>query len=413
MHRQTMWFTSLRYCLMQICEESHTIAEKGELDMSGFTLDLPNTEAIKQEVVQELEPTAQEKAVISDAVKDKADQIMTVDLDSLTERREFIQVVENFGAGVVRQSQAKNNILQKRMGEFSRAGGESGEVAKGLEELSLKMRELDPSGLDFTKTGILGKVFNPIRRYFERFKTADAEIAGIVKTLEKGQSILKNDNTTLEIEQAAMRDLTKQLTQKIELGSQLDAHLANAVENAKISGDSEERVKFVEEEILFPLRQRLMDFQQLLVVNQQGIIAMEVIRKNNLELIRAVDRAQIVTVSALRVAVTVAGALYNQKIVLEKVQTLNTATNDMISATSRMLKEQGTAIQREAVEASISPDTLKQAFSDTLSALDDISTYKEKALPQMAQTIQDFRQIADEGERQLAKMEKGKNIGLS
>ncbi len=380
--------------------------------MSGFTLDLPNTEAIKQEVAQELEPTAQEKAVISDAVKDKADQIMTVDLDSLTERREFIQVVENFGAGVVRQSQAKNNILQKRMGEFSRAGGESGEVAKGLEELSLKMRDLDPSGLDFTKTGILGKVFNPIRRYFERFKTADAEIAGIVKTLEKGQSILRNDNTTLEIEQAAMRDLTKQLTQKIELGSQLDAHLANAVENAKISGDSEERVKFVEEEILFPLRQRLMDFQQLLVVNQQGIIAMEVIRKNNLELIRAVDRAQIVTVSALRVAVTVAGALYNQKIVLEKVQMLNTATNDMISATSRMLKEQGTAIQKEAVEASISPDTLKQAFSDTLSALDDISAYKEKALPQMAQTIQDFRQIADEGERQLAKMEKGKNIGL-
>ena len=56
-HRQTMWFTSLRHCLMQICDESHTIAEKGELDMSGFTLDLPNTEAIKQEVAQELEPT--------------------------------------------------------------------------------------------------------------------------------------------------------------------------------------------------------------------------------------------------------------------------------------------------------------------------------------------------------------------
>lgn len=168
----------------------------------------------------------------------------------------------------------------------------------------------------------------------------------------------------------------------------------------------------MEEEIVFPLRQRLMDFQQLLVVNQQGIIAMEVIRNNNLELIRAVDRAQIVTASALRTAVTVAGALYNQKIVLEKVQMLNAATNNMISATSRMLKEQGTAIQREAVEASISPDTLKQAFADTLSALDDISTYKEKALPQMAQTIQDFRRIADEGERQLAKMEKGKNTGF-
>ena len=394
--------------------------------MSGFTLDLPNTQqsaggfsldlpdanAIKEEVEAELAPTLEEKSVITNAVKDKADQIMAVDLDSLAQRREFVQVVETFGSDLMRQSQSKNSILKKRMGEFSSAGGESGEIAQGLQDLSIRMRDLDPSGLDFTKTGFLGKVFNPIRRYFEKFKTADAEIAGILKTLEKGRKVLKNDNTTLEIERAAMRDLTKQLTQKIELGSQLDSYLANAVENARISGDSEERIQFVEEEILFPLRQRLMDFQQLLVVNQQGIIAMEVIRKNNLELIRAVDRAQMVTVSALRVAVTVAGALYNQKIVLEKVQMLNETTNNMISATSRMLKEQGTAIQREAAEASVSADTLKQAFADTLSALDDISTYKAKALPQMAQTIQDFRTIADEGERQLTKMEKGQNVGF-
>lgn len=380
--------------------------------MSTFTLDIPSTETIKKEVVAELAPTKDEKDVITSVVKEKSDQIMAVNLDSLTERREIIQVIETFGADIVKQSQSKNSILQKRMGEFSRAGGESGEVAKGLEDLSIKMRDLDPSGLDFTKTGILGKVFNPIRRYFERYKTADAEIASIVKSLDKGKTILKNDNTTLEIEQAAMRDLTKQLTQKIELGTQLDAYLTNQVENAKASNESEERVKFVEEEIIFPLKQRLMDFQQLLLVNQQGIIAMEVIRKNNLELIRAVDRAETVTVSALRVAVTVAGALYNQKIVLEKVQMLNETTNQMITATSKMLKEQGTAIQKEAVEASISPDTLKQAFSDTLSALEDISTYKTKALPQMAQTIQEFRAIADEGERQIAKMEKGKGMGF-
>lgn len=380
--------------------------------MNGFTLDLPNTETIKKEVATELAPTNDEKKVITDVVKQKSDQIMAVDLDSLAERREIIQVIESFGADIVKQSQSKNSILQKRMGEFSRAGGESGEVAKGLEDLSIKMRDLDPSGLDFTKTGVLGKIFNPIRRYFERFKTADAEIASIVKTLEKGKSILKNDNTTLEIEQAAMRDLTKQLTQKIELGSQLDAYLANQTENAKASNESEDRIKFVEEEIIFPLKQRLMDLQQLLVVNQQGIIAMEVIRKNNLELIRAVDRAETVTVAALRTAVTVAGALYNQKIVLEKVQMLNETTNNMITATSRMLKEQGTAIQKEAVEASISPDTLKQAFADTLSALEDISTYKTKALPQMAQTIQDFRTIADEGERRIADMEKGGNLGF-
>lgn len=380
--------------------------------MSGFSLDLPNAEQIKQEVSAQLAPSKEEKEMITDAVKEKADQIMAVDLDSLSERREFIQVIETFGADVVQQSQSKNSILQKRMGDFSKAGGESGEIAKGLEELSIKIRDLDPSSLDFTKTGVLGRLFNPIRRYFERYKTADAEIASIVKSLDKGKSILKNDNTTLEIEQASMRDLTKQLTQKIELGSQLDNHLKNAVENAKASNEPSERIQFVESEIIFPLEQRLMDFQQLLAVNQQGIIAMEVIRKNNLELIRAVDRAQSVTVTALRVAVTVAGALYNQKIVLEKVQMLNETTNQMIASTAKLLKEQGAAIQKESINANISPDTLKQAFSDTLSALNDITAYKTKALPQMERTIQEFYDIAREGERQLNSMEKSSNMKL-
>lgn len=233
-----------------------------------------------------------------------------------------------------------------------------------------------------------------------------------MKTLDKGKNMLKNDNTTLEIEQADMRDLTKQLAQRIEMGTQLDMYLSNAVENAEAAGEDEEKIKFIKEEILFPLRQRLMDFQQLLVVNQQGIIAMEVIRKNNLELIRAVDRAETVTISSLRVAVTVAGALYNQKIVLEKVQMLNETTNNMILSTSKMLKEQGVAIQREAVEASISPDTLKQAFADTISALDDISAYKAKALPQIARTIEEFKEIAVEGEKQLQKLEKSRNVEL-
>lgn len=376
--------------------------------MSGFTLDLPKAEEIKKEVEQQIAPPPEVKEEIQSSVKQKGDQIMDVDLDSFTERKEFVQAIETFGADTIKKSQSKNSILQSRIGSFSQAGGESGEVARGLEELSIKMRDMDPSKLDFTKTGALGKIFNPIRRYFERYKTADEEIAGIIKSLEKGKTTLKNDNVTLELEQENMRETAKDMTGKIELGSQLDAYLSNAVENAKVSGQNPDKVQFVEEEIIFPLRQRIIDFQQLLTVNQQGIIAMEIIRKNNLELIRAVDRAETVTVSALRVAVTVAGALYHQKIVLEKIQVLNETTNQMITSTARMLKEQGVAIQQQASEANISVDTLKQAFSDTISALDDISTYKQKALPQMQQSIQDFRELADEGERQLERMEKRK-----
>lgn len=202
-----------------------------------------------------------------------------------------------------------------------------------------------------------------------------------------------------------MRELTKQLNQKIALGQELDDYLTEQIGRQRdLYGDSE-KVKFVEEEILFPLRQRMIDFNQMLAVNQNGILAMEVIRKNNYELIRSVNRAQTVTVAALNVAVTVAGALYNQKIVLEKVKVLNQATNDMIASTSRMLSTQGAEIQKQAMDSNIQVETLKEAFRETLGALDSINQYKQKALPQMKETIAQFRDLAREGERVIRNME--------
>ena len=372
----------------------------------AFSLDVVNPEEIKEKVEQELAVPAEINPEVAKAAEQKVAEIMAVDLDSFEHRKEFTTAIDTFGQDVVQKSEVKNEILSKRMAELSKNGTESGEVAKGLEDLAIRMRDLDPSGIDFAKKGRLGKVFNPVRRYFDRYKTADAEIADIVKSLEKGKGTLKNDNTTLELEEASMREITKQLNQKIEMGTALDTYLTNALEEQKALGGNEDKVRFVEEEVLFPLRQRIMDFQQLQVVNQQGIVAMDVIRSNNKELIRAVDRAETVTVSSLRTAVTVAGALYNQKIVLEKVQLLNASTNAMIEATSKMLKEQGVAIQQQATEANISVETLKASFANTLSALDDISNDKQQALPKSAKTIADFRELAETGEKRLIEMEK-------
>ena len=375
----------------------------------GFDLEIPDPEEVKDLVKQETAITPAYAQAVGTAANEKGEQIVNVNLDSVASRREITSAVNDLGSDIMERSASKNAILAKRMGELSRGGSESGEVAKSLEDLAIRMRDLDPSGIDFLKKS---KLFNPVRRYFERYKSADAEIAEIVKSLDRGRTTLKQDNVTLELEEGAMRDLTKQLNQKLEMAIDLDAYLTSKVEEIRAQGNDNDRVQFLEEEVIFPLRQKIMDFQQLQVVNQQGIVAMDVVRRNNLELIRAVDRAEHVTVASLRTAVTVAGALYNQRIVLEKVAALNATTNDMIAATSRMLKEQGVAVQQQATQASISPETLKQAFADALSALDDISTYKQRALPQMQQTIADFRAIADEGERRLQLMESSGSFEL-
>jgi uncharacterized protein YaaN involved in tellurite resistance len=373
----------------------------------AFSMEVVDTADVKKEVAEEVKPEPAEKTQLQKQAEDNALAIMNIDLDSLEDKKNIIQSVETFGADSVQRSAEKNNLLKTTVGQLSNAGEEGGVVSKGLTDLHHEIESLDPSAVDFTKTGFLGKLFNPVRGYFEKYEKAEDVIANIMDSLDKGRATLKNDNTTLELEEQDLREITKKLAKGIEMGTMMDEALQNKITEARAQNMEEQKVKFVEEEILFPLRQRVMAMQQMTVVNQQGMIAMEVIRRNNRELIRGVDRAKTVTVSALRTAVMVASALYNQKIVLKKVQMLNETTNNLISATSTMLKEQGAEIQRQSMQSSVSVDTLKQSFEDALSALDSISQYKQDALPVMRDTIAQFRELAEKGETEISKLERG------
>lgn len=375
-------------------------------------MEVASPEEIKAAIEQEVKPVPEEVAKLQELADSNVAAIMDLDVESLEKRKEILQSIDTFGLNTMKISSDKNALLQVSVGKLSKTGDEGGDVAKGLTELNIQLRDLDPSVVDFAKTGFLGKLFNPLRAYFLRFEKADSVIADIVVSLDKGKQTLKNDNTTLEIEQQTLRDLTKKLQKEIQLGGLMDESIETQIEAAKARNESPDKIRFITEEVLFPLRQRVMDLQQMLVVNQQGIMAIEVVIRNNKELIRGVDRAKNVTVSALKISVTVASALYNQKIVLKKIELLNQTTNELISSTSRMLKNQGAEIQKQALQSSISVDTLKQAFSDVLSALDSISTYKQEALPKMRDTINQFREMADNGEKQIQRLERGHKLGL-
>ena len=379
----------------------------------GFSMEVTDTEVIKKEIEEQVKPLPEEVTKLKELANSNVTELMTLNLDSLEERKSILKSIEEFGINTLQSSAKKNSLLQVSVGNLSKSGGEGGTVAAGLVELQREMKDLDPSLIDFTKTGFLGKIFNPLRVYFQKYQKADTVINDIIISLEKGKTTLKNDNTSLEIEEIALRDLTKKLTKEIEMGTLMDEAISAQIELARSRNEDPDKIRFVSEEILFPLRQRIMDMQQMIVVNHQGIMAIEVIRRNNKELIRGVERAKNVTVSALRIAAIVASALYNQKIVLKKIEMLNATTNDLISGTSKMLKEQGAEIHKQSMEANISVDTLKTAFEDALAAMDAISVYKQEALPKMKETISQFKELAEKGEAQIQRLEKGSQLTIS
>ncbi|MFF3022328.1 toxic anion resistance protein [Gottfriedia sp. NPDC057948] len=381
----------------------------------SFSMQVVNEEEIKAVIEEQVKPVPEEIMKLKATADANVAMIMeldTVSKETYEKRKEILQSIESFGLQTMKSSSNKNSLLKVSLGQLAKSGDEGGQVARGLSELQVQLKDLDPSAINFAKSGFLGKLFNPIRSYFQRFEKADVAIADIVMSLDKGKKILENDNTTLEHEQLSLRILSKTLEKEIQLGTLMDESIENQIEKAKIEGEDQEKIKFISEEVLYPLRQRVMDLQQMLVVNHQGDMSYEVVIRNNRELIRGVERAKTVTISALNTAVTVASALYNQKIVLQKIKALNQTTNTIIEGTSRLLKEQGVAIQKQAMESAVSVETLKTSFTNVISAFESISTFKQEALPKMRQTILQFQELAEVGSRQIQRLEKGDRIGL-
>ena len=141
------------------------------------------------------------------------------------------------------------------------------------------------------------------------------------------------------------------------------------------------------QEILFPIRQKSMDIYQHLAVCMQAYMSYQVIKKNNQELIRGVDRATKTTISALRTAVIVSEALGTQKLVLDQIKSVNDLTNTMILKNAEMLEQQGVDIQKQATDASISVEVLSKSFEQIFKAMDAIDSYREQALPNMKKTV--------------------------
>ena len=372
--------------------------------MAEFSLDI---DEIKNDVETTLkeEEKKLENSNLKNQAQDNAVAIFDADFNNPQERDGILRPLESFGLSDMSKSASRNEMLATRCIDLSKGGKDAENIGEKLSELDRQMKDLDPSKVDFAKKGMLGNLLNPVKKYFDKYEKAEGAISNIIESLDNSSKVLQNDNTTLLNEETYLREVTNKLMADIELGKQMDDSIEAQIQEAEINGVPADKIAFVREEILFPLRQRIMDMQQMIVVNQQGIVSLNVIRRNNKELIRGVYRAKNVTVSALRTGVMVASALYDQKIVMDKINILNETTENIIETTSHMLKEQGSEIQKHSAETMISPEVLKASFAEALQAIEDVSTYKEQALPKMKETIEMFSDMADDGQKVVDKLE--------
>jgi len=174
------------------------------------------------------------------------------------------------------------------------------------------------------------------------------------------------------------------LNQYVYIAEQLDTKLTANI--AEIEMSDPDRAKQLNQDVLFYVRQKHQDLLTQLAVSIQSYLAIDIIIKNNIELIKGVDRAATTTVSR-------SGRRSSSPRRWEpaaRARPDHSAQHDDVEhdqKTSEMLKENSARIQEQAASSTIGIEQLKSAFANIYATMDSIDEFKLRALDNMAQTI--------------------------
>ena len=283
-----------------------------------------------------------------------------------------------------------NRMLERPAAAMGKNGGDAQtRVSNTLVQLRTTVTDLDPKRADLTGVKKALKWLpggDKIDRYFAKYQSAQSHLDAIIKALDSGQDELRKDNASIETEKANMWTTMGKLSEYNELAGALDGAVENKVAELEAAGNTAD-ANILRSDALFPIRQRRQDIMTQMAVNVQGYMALDLVRRNNIELIKGVDRAQTTTIAALRTAVIVSQALSRQKLVLDQINALNTVTSNLIESTSEQLRIQGGAINQQAASATIDIAKLQASFDNVFATMDALDTFRGQAVDSMAQTV--------------------------
>jgi uncharacterized protein YaaN involved in tellurite resistance len=315
-----------------------------------------------------------------------------------------VDAITNMGRKeIMAASGMSNRFLDRPIRAMDKDSG----VGANLAELRKTVESLDPGKQGKLSKGrkFLGIIpfGNSMKRYFQSYESAQGHIQAVLGHLGSGKDELLMDNAAIDVERQKLWEAMGNLEQMIHISRTLDGKLEDKA--ADLDATDPAKAKAIRESALFYVRQRTQDLLTQMAVTVQGYLALDLVKKNNVELVKGVDRASTTTVAALRTAVTVSQAMANQRLVLEQVTALNSTTAGLIDSTGQLLRDQTGKIHEMAASSTIPIETLQRAFQNIYDTMDNIDTFKVKALESMKQTVTTLTAEVEKSKGYIARAE--------
>ena len=293
-----------------------------------------------------------------------------------------LETIVSFGAQAAEEISKASDVVLNSMN--------MSQLDDSSEMLTTLAKIMDKFDIDEIKDnpGLFGKIFGNLRKQLDKilakYHTMGDEVDKIYVQLKQYESEIKQSNRKLDQMFDANVNYYHELVKYILAGEQgckeIDAYIAQRQNDMEATGDNSIQFEIQSlQQALMMLEQRTQDLRTAESVAMQSIPMIKTMEFSNMNLVRKINSAFIVTLPVFKQALAQAIMLKRQRIQAEAMSALDEKTNEMLIKNARNTAEQSKMTARLASGSSIKIETLETTWRTIVNGIDETKQIQENA----------------------------------
>ncbi len=310
-----------------------------------------------------------------------------------------LETIVSFGAEAADEISKASDIVLNSM-----SMSQIDESSEMLNALSKIMSKFDIDEIREDK-GLFNKLFGNLRKQLEKilqkYHTMGDEVDKIYVQLKQYESEIKQSNRNLNQMFDANVGYYHELVKYILAGEQgckeLENYIAQRQQDYENTADNAIQLEISSlNNALMMLEQRTQDLRTAENIAMQSIPMIKTMEYSNMNLVRKINSAFIVTLPVFKQALAQAIMLKRQKIQAEAMSELDKKTNEMLIKNAKNTVEQSKMTAKLASGSSIKIDTLEKTWRTIVNGIDETRAIQENARKQRIDDAARLDQIKKE-----------------
>ena len=339
--------------------------------------------------------------IVEDRKQMNADLVNSAEVDAIVSTIEVnnMESIVTFGAHAAEEiSKASDVVLNSMsMAQLDESSQMLTALAKIMDKFDIEEIKDNP--------GLFGRLFGNLRKKLDqilaKYHTMGEEVDKIYVQLKQYESEIKQANRKLDMMFDANVNYYHELVKYILAGEQgcreLEAYIAQRQSDMETTGDNSIQFEITElNQCLMLLEQRTQDLRTAESVAMQSIPMIKTMEFSNMNLVRKINSAFIVTLPVFKQALAQAIMLKRQRLQAESMAALDAKTNEMLIKNARNTVEQSKMTARLASGSSIKIETLETTWRTIVNGIDETRSIQENARKQRTEDAKRLEAIKQE-----------------